>query len=45
VKYQLSLSLLDMNTLALNELLAETSNPEIVKQTIARASMISELVK
>jgi 3-(3-hydroxy-phenyl)propionate hydroxylase len=29
----------------LNELLAETSNPEIVKQTIARASMISELVK
>jgi 3-(3-hydroxy-phenyl)propionate hydroxylase len=29
----------------LNELLAETRNPEIVKQVIARASMISELVK
>ncbi len=29
----------------LSELLAETSNPEIVKQVIARASMISELVK
>jgi hypothetical protein len=29
----------------LNELLVETSNPEIVKQVIARASMISELVK
>jgi 3-(3-hydroxy-phenyl)propionate hydroxylase len=29
----------------LNELLIETSKPEIVKQVIARASMISELVK
>ncbi len=29
----------------LNELSADTNNPEIVKQTIARASMISELVK
>ena len=29
----------------LNELMAETSKPEIVKQVIARASMISELVK
>ncbi len=29
----------------LNELSADTSNPEIVKQVIARASMISELVK
>jgi 3-(3-hydroxy-phenyl)propionate hydroxylase len=29
----------------LNELLADTNNPEIVKQVIARASMISELVK
>ena len=29
----------------LNELLVETSKPEIVKQVIARASMISELVK
>ena len=29
----------------LNELSAETNNPEIVKQVIARASMISELVK
>ena len=29
----------------LNELSADTNNPEIVKQVIARASMISELVK
>ena len=29
----------------LTELLADTSNPEIVKQVIGRASMISELVK
>jgi 3-(3-hydroxy-phenyl)propionate hydroxylase len=29
----------------LTELLADTNNPEIVKQVIARASMISELVK
>ena len=29
----------------LNELSVDTNNPEIVKQTIARASMISELVK
>ena len=29
----------------LNELMAETSNPEIVKQVIARASMISDLIK
>ena len=29
----------------LTELLADTNNPEVVKQVIARASMISELVK
>ena len=29
----------------LSELMSETNNPEIVKQVIARASMISELVK
>ena len=29
----------------LNELMSETNNPEIVKQVIGRASMISELVK
>ena len=29
----------------LSELSADTKNPEIVKQVIARASMISELVK